>query len=386
MTNTWKENLTWKSGLLSEIPVSRWGSIRGSKQVAILVFRRRGNGPVHPGNLILEQVIQPDGPPMRKSILDDPRQFVCVSVHLGLHTIPVDCAFTTRDMVNGSVVVHITYRVSNPETLVIGVEDALASLSLRCREFVTGLAEVHSFNDISTRYIKEVIEGMETNDLGLVITRVLVPDSITWPPGITEPQSEIAVIKANAARDEVATEVELAAKKRLAKLLEDKLRSMGITHPAILMRVLSRHDQDYQTILDAAQHFADSQKSSQDKARDLLVWLIEQDKVSRIEMGELVTGLIERVAGDVTALPDTVASLLTAPVDTPSLPEDSFVTSPPVTDAGSEDVGETREGDRPVRKEEEEAGHIVRRNPGSRPAPGSRKSSHSYVRRKREPK
>ena len=153
------------------------------------------------------------------------------------------------------------------------------------------------------------------------------------------------------------------------------------------MRVLSRHDQDYQTILDAAQHFADSQKSSQDKARDLLVWLIEQDKVPRIELDEFVVGLIGRVAGDVTALPDAVASLLTAPVATSSsLPEDSFVTSPPVTDAGSEDVGETREEDRPVQEEGGKAGHVVRRKSGSRPSPGSGKSSHSYVRRKREPK
>lgn len=217
-----------------------------------------------------------------------------------------------------------------------------------------------------------------------------MPDSITWPSGIIEPQSEIAVIRAQAARDEVVTETELAAKKKLAGLLEDKLRSMGITHPAILMRVLSRYDSDYQTILDAAQHFAESQKSSQDKARDFLVWLIEQDKVPRTDLDPLVTELIGRVADDVTSLPDAVASLLTAPADAHPLLEASPATPSAVPDiTGSEEASEVGELVQPVQEEEGEVDSspiIRRRPPEGQPTSEERKSGHSYIRRKRDPK
>lgn len=389
MANTWKENLTWRSGLLSEIPVSRWRSVRGSRQIAVLVFRKRSSGPPRPGNLVLEQVLQAGGPSMRKSILEDPRQFFCASIHLGVHTLPIDCAFITHDTVNGSVVAHVAYKVTNPETLVIGVDDALALLSLRCREAVTDLAESRSFTDVSTRSIKETLERVETSDLGLVITKVLVPDSITWPSGITEPQSEIAVIRASAVRDEVAAETEVAAKKRLAGLLEDKLRSMGITHPAILMRVLSRYDSDYQTILDAAQHFAESQKDSRDKGKDFLVWLIEQDKVPRIELDGLVTGLVGRVTGDVTALPEAVASLLTAPADAPSLPDAlSVAPSTAVDGDGSENAGQMGQAGEPVQEEGEigDSSPVIKRRPPSARQMSEEREGQSYVRRKRDPK
>lgn len=95
--------------------------------------------------------------------------------------------------------------------------------------------------------------------------------------------------------------------------LERTLKQLGITHPAILMRILSQYGPDYKAILDAAQHFADSQRDSQGKVKDFLAWLIEKDAVSRIELGELITRLVGQVTDDDTALPDAAASLLTAP-------------------------------------------------------------------------
>jgi len=94
--------------------------------------------------------------------------------------------------------------------------------------------------------------------------------------------------------------------------LEEALKQMGITHPAMLMRVLSRHDPDYQTIQDAAKHFANLQRASRGKVKDFLAWLIEEDAVTRIELEELIIRLAGQVTDDVTALPDAAASLLTA--------------------------------------------------------------------------
>jgi hypothetical protein len=392
MTSVWKENLTWRSGLLSEIPVSRWHSIRGSELVEILIFKKRSDTPPHPGNLAFQQILQADSPPMEKSFLDNPNQFMCVAVSMGLRTIPVDCSFITLDDVTGSAFVHIRYKVMDSKKVVIGVEDVLAQLSLKCREAITNLAEKRVHTDISTQHIKEVVKHIKTDDLGLSIKDVAIPNPIVWPSGIVKPRSEIPEIKAAAVRDEIAAELKLEKEKKYAKLLENKLRSMGITHPSILMRVLSHHDPDYQVILEAAKHFADSQRDSQDKAREFLVWLIEKDKVPRIELEELITGLVGRVTDDVTALPDAVASLLTAPSEDRPRIADSSSVEPSITTGGNleDDSGISDQVD-VEQADDQEIGTpshstVRRRPPKSPPHSDKRERGHSYTRRQREPK
>ena len=260
---------------------------------------------------------------MKKSILDDPRQFFCVSVHMGKHTLPVDCSFTTRDMVTGSVSIHVEYEVSDPESLVIGTDDALASLSTRCREAVTDLTEHLAYTDISIRQIRSIVEGVETHDLGLIITRALIPGPISWPSDITEPRRDIPRILEESERDKIAQKAKLTSEKELARLLEEKLSNMGISHPAVLMRVLSRHDADYQAILDAAQHVSDEKRSKEEQAKELLLWLVEKDKVPRSDLDTLVKTLSGRVTSDAESLPDAVLGILTAPPSPDSLPPSS---------------------------------------------------------------
>jgi len=394
MANNWQENSTWKSGLLEEIPVSRWQEIRGSDSVGIVILKkRRGDLPLHPTNLQYQQTLSTNTSSSMMMPFFNAGQFVCIAVDMRRRPIDLDCSFTTADHVQGSLKLRVTYQVIDAKAVVVDIEDVIDELVIRCRGAVRDFSETRSYKSVSSQGIKEAVRQSQVDDLGLVIKQVTIPDSIVWPANIVEPMSKILAVKADAELKSLTNKIKIEAESEYSKLLEKKLSDMGITHPAILMRVLSRHDADYQTILEAAQHFADSRSDSQSKAKDFLVWLIEKDKVPRVELEELISGLVGRVTDDVTALPDAVASFLIAPSkETPQISDSSSAGASSTRDADRiRNEGDVRQEqtvtEQIIDQESDTSGHsIIRRRPPRNLSDSTAEGDHSYTRHKRNPK
>ena len=290
MTTFWQNTLTWKNGLVYELPVGMLQTISGNDSIEMFLCEKLNvNQTLSPGNIRRLQTIS-SGEMGRISFWDSlikSGQHVCIVVDMRLRTHKVDCKFITKDLVNGSMTIHLQYRVSNSKKVVFDVEDVLSDLSTICQKVVVNIARKNKYSEIDQSLFEEAVKDSDTHKLGIELIDVHIPDQINWPNELMSIKSRPPILQADA---------ELKSFER--KLLVEKLESIGLPENVIKI-VLVKKEEELKVIFDAAEALARSKKESKEDARAMLEMLIDKGLVPRITLEEtLLPKVIDQVTNN----------------------------------------------------------------------------------------
>ncbi len=319
MTTSWHDTITWKSGLVYELPVSTAQTISGNDAVEIILCEKsNANQPLSPANIKRRQAIRP-GEMGQISWWDatfkSPNSYSCIVVDMRLRTHKVDCSFSTNDPVKGSATIHISYQVTNTKKVVFDIEDVLANLTTLCQKTVVTIAKKHSYKEIMEDSVfEDELKNMDIARFGLEIDDVHIPNQINFPSNLVDIISRPPIMIA----DEGVKSVE-------RDLLVKKLRNMGLPDNVITI-VQASKDDDLKIMFDAANAFLHNKRQNKQDSLDFLRELIEKGLVPRatIEDG-LVQKLIDQATKDDAEDANPLDYLLSAPnvgsTKTKSLPD-----------------------------------------------------------------
>lgn len=292
MATSWHDTVTWKSGLVYELPVSKAQTISGNDAVEIILCEKsNANQPLSPANIKRRQAIRP-GEMGQISWWDatfkSPGLYSCIVVDMRLRTHKVDCSFLTNDPIKGSATIHISYQVANTKKVVFDIEDVLANLTTLCQKTVAAIAKKHGYKEIMVDSIfEDELINMDVVRFGLEIEDVHIPDQINFPSNLVDIISRPPIIKAE---DDVKS-VERT-------LLVKKLKNMGLPDNIITI-VQASKDEDLKIIFDAANVFFENKRQSKQNSQDFLEGLITKGLVPRATLeDELIPKLISQVTND----------------------------------------------------------------------------------------
>lgn len=289
MATSWHDTVTWKSGLVYELPVSSAQTISGNDATEIILCEKsNANQPLSPANIKRRQTISAGE--MGKiswweTILKSASQYSCIVVDMRLRTHKVDCSFSTNDPVKGSATMHISYHVTSSKKVVFDIEDALANLTTLCQKTVIAIAKKHGYKEIMEDSIfEDELSNMDIDKFGLEIDDVHIPDQINFPSNLVDIISQPPIMRAE---DNVKS-VE-------RDLLVRKLRNMGFPENIITV-VQASKDDDLKIIFDAANAFIQNKRQNKQDTLNFLRELIDKGLVPRATLED---GLIQKVIDQV---------------------------------------------------------------------------------------
>ncbi len=292
MATSWHDTVTWKSGLVYELPVSKAQTISGNDAVEIILCEKsNANQPLSPANIKRRQAIRP-GEMGQISWWDatfkSPGLFSCIVVDMRLRTHKVDCSFSTNDPIKGSATIHISYQVANTKKVVFDIEDVLANLTTLCQKTVVAIAKKHGYKEIMEDSIfEDELKNMDVVRLGLEIEDVHIPDQINFPSNLVDIISRPPIMIA----EEDVKNIERT-------LLVKKLKNMGLPDNIITI-VQASKDEDLKIMFDAASAFFQNKKQSKQNSQEFLEGLIAKGLVPRATLEDaLIPKLIDQITND----------------------------------------------------------------------------------------
>lgn len=285
MATSWHDTVTWKSGLVYELPVSKAQTISGNDAVKIILCEKsNASQPLSPANIKYRQTISAGE--MGKiswwdSFIKSPNQYSCIVVDMRSRTHKVDCGFSTNDPVKGNATIHVEYHVVDSNRIVFDVEDVLASLTTLCQKTVIAVAKKHGYKEIMQDSVfEDELRTMNVARFGLEINDIHIPDQINFPSNLVDIISQPPIIIAN---DNVRS-VE-------RDLLVRRLRDMGLPENVITI-VQASKDDDLKIMFDAANAFLHNKRQNKQDTLDFLRELIDKGLVPRAMLED---GLLEKV-------------------------------------------------------------------------------------------
>lgn len=289
MATSWHDTVTWKSGLVYELPVNSAQTISGNDATEIILCEKsNANQPLSPANIKRRQTISAGE--MGKiswweTILKSASQYSCIVVDMRLRTHKVDCSFSTNDPVKGSATMHISYHVTSSKKVVFDIEDALANLTMLCQKTVIAIAKKHGYKEIMEDSIfEDELSNMDIDKFGLEIDDVHIPDQINFPSNLVDIISQPPIMRAE---DNVKS-VE-------RDLLVRKLRNMGFPENIITV-VQASKDDDLKIMFDAANAFLQNKRQNKQDTLNFLRELIDKGLVPRATLED---GLIQKIIDQV---------------------------------------------------------------------------------------
>lgn len=285
MATSWHDTVTWKSGLVYELPVITAQTISGNDATEIILCEKsNANQPLSPANIKRRQTISAGE--MGKiswweTILKSASQYSCIVVDMRLRTHKVDCSFSTNDPVKGNATIHISYHVTSSKKVVFDIEDALANLTTLCQKTVVAIAKKHGYKEIMEDSIfEDELKNIDVDKFGLEIDDVHIPDQINFPSNLVDIISQPPIL---IAKDNV--------KNVERDLLVRKLRNMGLPENIITV-VQASKDDDLKIMFDAANAFLQNKRQNKQDTLDFLRELIDKGLVPRAMLED---GLLEKV-------------------------------------------------------------------------------------------
>jgi len=306
MAVSWHNTVTWKSGLVYELPVSKAQTISGNDAIEIILCEKsNANQPLSPANIKRRQAIRSGEIgqiPWWNTIFKSPGQYSCIVIDMRLRTHKVDCSFSTNDPVKGSVAIHIAYHVISSKKVVFDIEDVLTNLTTLCKKTVVAIAKKHSYKEIMEDSVfEDELKNMDVVRFGLEIDDVHIPDQINFPSNLVDIISRPPIMRAE---DDVKS-VERT-------LLVKKLKNMGLPDNIVTV-VQASKDDDLKIIFDAANAFFLNKKQSKQNSLDFLRELIDKGLVPRATLEDgLIPKLIDQVTSDDTEDANPMQFLLSA--------------------------------------------------------------------------
>lgn len=306
VTTLWQDTVTWKSGLVYEIPVEKLKAINGNNAIEIILCEKSDvNQPLSPANIKRRQTISTGEMGQiswRDSFSRWSVQYSCIVVDMRLRTHKVDCEFSTNDPVKGSATIHIAYHVTNSKKVVFDIEDVLANLTTLCQKTVVVIARKYSYKEIMEDSIfEDEIKRLDVVRFGLEIDDAHIPDQINFPSNLVDIISSPPMMKA-----------EYDVKSVERTLLAKKLESIGLPDNIIAI-VQASKDEDLKIIFDAANAYFLNKKQSKQNSQEFLEGLIAKGLVLRAPLEDaLIPKLIDQVTSDGTEDANPIQFLLSA--------------------------------------------------------------------------